>query len=87
MYNYSSLVFQLETESSETYYQWMVNVNFELRDVLVEEYMLDLSLYAGQSLKIAFAIATTAGLSEYSSIAIVQVPGMSIVCVTAICPI
>lgn len=76
MYNHLSYVFQIETENGDIYYQWMVNANIDLPHVILIEYMLDLSSYAGQELKIAYAYATTLGLSKYSNKTLVKVPGM-----------
>ena len=73
----SSLVFQIEdsSQSGEFVYQWMVNVMFDLPEITMVEYLLDLASYGGRNLNIAYAFATDNGLSEYSEPAVVQVPG------------
>ena len=73
----SSLVFQIEdsSQSGEYIYQWMVDVMFDLPEITMVEYLLDLASYSGRSLNISYAFATDNGLSEYSESVIVQVPG------------
>ena len=73
----SSLVFRIEDSSQpgEYIYQWMVDVMFDLPEIIMVEYLLDLASYNGQSLNIAYAFATDNGLSEYSELTMVQVPG------------
>ena len=74
----SSLVFRIEDSSQpgEFVYQWMVDVMFDLPEITMVEYLLDLASYSGWNLTIAYAFATDNGLSEYSEPAIVQVPGI-----------
>ena len=74
----SSVVFRIEDSSQpgEFIYQWMVDVMFDLPEITMVEYLLDLASYSGQSLNISYAFATDMGLSEYSESAIVHVPGM-----------
>ena len=73
----SSLVFRIEDSSQpgEYVYQWMVDVMFDLPEITMMEYLLDLASYSGRSLNISYAFATDNGLSEYSESAIVQIPG------------
>ena len=73
----SSLVFRIEDSSQpgEFIYQWMVDVMFDLPEITMVDYLLDLASYGGRSLNISYAFATDMGLSEYSESATVQVPG------------
>ena len=73
----SSLVFRIEDSSQpgEYVYQWMVDVMFDLPEITMIEFLLDLASYSGRSLNISYAFATDNGLSEYSESAIVQIPG------------
>ena len=76
LYEYSSVVFRIETEMGGYYYQWMVDVVFEWPDVSIIEYLLDLSPYTGQRLNIAYALAANMDISEYSANSVVHVPGI-----------
>ena len=73
----SSLVFQIEDSSQpgEYVYQWMVDVIFDIPEVTMVEFLLDLASYSGRSLNISYAFATDNGLSEYSESVTLQVPG------------
>ena len=73
----SSLVFRIEDSSQpgEYVYQWMVDVMFDLPEITMMEYLLDLASYSGRSLNILYAFATDNGLSEYSESVTLQVPG------------
>ena len=72
-----SLVFRIEDQSQpgEYVYQWMVDVMFDLPEITMMEYILNLNAFTGRSLNISYAFATDMGLSEYSESAIVEVPG------------
>ena len=73
----SSLVFRIEDSSQpgEYVYQWMVDVMFDLPEITMMEYLLDLASYSGRSLNISYAFATDNGLSEYSESTTVQISG------------
>ena len=74
-YGDTSVVFRIETETGDRYYQWMVDVEFDFPVVSVVEYLLDLSAYTGQRLNVSYAFATITGISQFSTDAVVQVPG------------
>ena len=77
LYDNPSLLFRIEDSSQpgEYVYQWMVDVMFDLPEITMMEYLLNLNTFTGPSLNIAYAFATDMGLSEYSESAIVEVPG------------
>ena len=77
MDGYPSLLFRLEDQSKpgEYVYQWMVDVTFDLPDITMMEYMLDLSSYSGLSLNIAYSFVTNTSVSNFSDTAEVHVPG------------
>ena len=77
LYDNPSLLFQIEDQSQpgEYVYQWMMDVVFDLPEITVVEYILNLNTFTGRSLNIAYAFATDMGLSEYSESAIVDVLG------------
>ena len=75
LYGDTSVVFRIETETGDHYYQWMVDVEIDYPVVSVVEYLLDLSAYTGQRLNVSYAFATITGISEFSADAVVQVPG------------
>ena len=77
MDGYPSLLFRLEDQSKpgEYVYQWMVHVTFDLPNITMMEYMLDLSSYSGLSLNIAYAFVTNTSVSNFSATAEVHVPG------------
>lgn len=68
LYNNSSLVFRIETESGQYIYQWMVHITLEriLEEVLIIDHLLNLEIYSGLSITVSFAYATKDGLSAYS---------------------
>ena len=72
-----SLVFRIEDSSQpgEYVYQWMVDVMFDLPEVTMVEFLLDLASYSGRSLNISYAFATDNSLSEFSESVTLQVPG------------
>ena len=77
VYDNPSLVFRIEDSSQpgEYVYQWMVDVVFDLPEITMMEYLLDLASYSGRSLNISYAFVTSMGLSEYAESATIQVPG------------
>ena len=76
MFDNPSFVFRIETQTGQVFYQWMIDVEYELPVVTVFENMLDLSAYAGQRLNIAYAYAIAGtGFTEYSETAVVEIPG------------
>ena len=77
VYDNPSLVFRIKDQSQpgEYVYQWMVDVMFNLPEITMMEYLLDLASYSGQSINISYAFVTSMGLSEYSESAMIQVPG------------
>ena len=77
MDEYPSLLFRLEDQSKpgEYVYQWMLDVTFALPNVIMMEYMLDLSSYSGLSLNIAYAFVTNTSVSNFSDTAEVHIPG------------
>ena len=68
VYDNPSLVFRIEDQSQpgEYVYQWMVDVMFDLPEITVVEYLLNLNTFIGRRVNIAYAFATEQGLSEYS---------------------
>ena len=66
---YSSVVFRIETQSGEEFYQWMVDIEYSLPDIAVVDFLLDLSVFAGQSISVSLAYATLDGFSTYSDLA------------------
>ena len=68
VYDNPSLLFRIEDQSQpgEYVYQWMVDVVFDLPDVTMVEYLLNLNTFIGHRVNIAYAFATEQGLSEYS---------------------
>ena len=61
-----SLLFRIETQPGEYVYQWMVDINYEVPDITIMEYLLDLSTFVGRTVNVSLAFVTEAGLSEYS---------------------
>ena len=76
VYDNPSLLFRIEDQSQpgEYVYQWMVDVVFDLPEITVVEYLLNL---IGHTVNIAYAFATELGLSEYSDT--VEWPPFSVV--------
>ena len=70
-----SLVFRIETDGDYVY-QWMVDVEFDLPTVNLMEFTLDLTLYSGQNVTVAYAFATDVGLSQYSEATVIDDPGI-----------
>ena len=68
VYDNPSLVFRIKDQSQpgEYVYQWMVDVVFDLPDITMMEYLLNMSTFLGRRVNIAYAFATEQGLSEYS---------------------
>ena len=66
---YSSVVFRIETQSGEDFYQWMVDIEYSLPDIAVVVFLLDLSVFVGQSINVSLAYATLDGFSAYSDLA------------------
>ena len=66
MYNNPSLVFQIQTLPGEYFYQWMVDVIFDLPEVALVQHLLDLNAFIGLTVNVSFAFATEQGISEYS---------------------
>ena len=77
VYDNPSLLFRIEDQSrpGEYVYQWMVDVTFNLPEITMVEYLLNLNTFIGRRVNISYAFATENGLSEYSEPAVVQVPG------------
>ena len=78
MFSNPSLVFRIEAQSQpgDYVYQWMVDVEFDRPTVNLMEFTLDLNLYSGQSVNVAYAFATDMGLSQYSAATVIDVPGI-----------
>ena len=68
VYDNPSLLFRIEDQSQpgEYVYQWMVDVMFDLPEITMMEYLLNLNTFIGRRVNIAYAFATEQGLSEYS---------------------
>ena len=68
VYDNPSLLFRIEDQSQpgEYVYQWMVDVVFDLPEITMMEYLLNLNTFIGRTVNIAYAFATKQGLSEYS---------------------
>ena len=68
VYDNPSLLFRIEDQSQpgEYVYQWMVDVVFDLPEIRMMEYLLNLNTFIGRTVNIAYAFATELGLSEYS---------------------
>ena len=68
VYDNPSLVFRIEDQSQpgEYVYQWMVDVMFDLPEITMMEYLLNLNTFIGRRVNISYAFATELGLSEYS---------------------
>ena len=68
VYDNPSLVFRIEDQSQpgEYVYQWMVDVMFDLPEITMMEYLLNLNTFIGWRVNIAYAFATELGFSEYS---------------------
>ena len=80
MFNNPSLLIQIEHGPGEFAYHWMVDVIIEsTTDIMVVDFLLDLSSFAGGSrLNVSFAYVTEeSGLSPYSDPAAIQLPGMT----------
>ena len=77
VYDNPSLLFRIEDQSrpGEYVYQWMVDVIFNLPEITMVEYLLNLNTFIGRRVNISYAFATENGLSEYSEPAEVQVSG------------
>ena len=77
VYDNPSLLFRIEDQSQpgEYVYQWMVDMMFDLPEITMMEYLLNLNTFIGRRVNISYAFATDNGLSEYSASTIVQVPG------------
>ena len=75
MFDNPSLVFRIETEGVDVFYQWMVAVEVG-PIVTVMDYILDLTPYAGRSLSVSYAFATTRGISDYSQSVPINLPGI-----------
>ena len=78
MFSNPSLVFRIEAQSQpgDYVYQWMVDVEFDRPTVNLMEFTLDLTLYSGQSVNVAYAFATDVGISQYSAATVIDVPGI-----------
>ena len=77
MYDNPSFVFRIESQTGKVFYQWMIDVEYDLPAVTVFEDMLDLSSYAGQRLNIAYAYAIAGtSFTEYSETTVVEIPGV-----------
>ena len=86
-YDSPSIVFRIETENGDIYYQWMIEVetNF-ITATLFNDVKLDLASYTGQRLNIAYAyVNPNSELTHYSESTQVVVPGTvlyhSILCI------
>ena len=79
MFNNPSLLFRIEHGPGEFAYHWMVDVIIEsFTDIMVIDFLLDLSSFAGGRLNISFAYVTEeSGLSPYSDPTAIQLPGMT----------
>ena len=67
MYQRPSVVFRIEVQPGQYVYQWMVDIAVASRqDVVIMEFLLDLSTFAGRTVNVSFAFATEDGFSAYS---------------------
>ena len=84
MFSNPSLVFRIEAQSQpgDYVYQWMVDVEFDRPTVNLMEFTLDLNLYSGQRVNVAYAFATDMGLSQYSAATVIDVPGIPYMIIT-----
>ena len=77
VYDNPSFVFRIESQTGQVFYQWMIDVEYDLPAVTVFEDMLDLLSYAGQRLNIAYAYAIAGtSFTEYSETTVVEIPGV-----------
>ena len=67
-YDNPSVLFRIEDHSrpGKYVYQWMVDVVFNLPEVKMVEYLLNLNAFIGRTVNISYAFATYMGPSEYS---------------------
>lgn len=79
MYQNPSLLFRIEHSPGQFVYQWMLDIVINnSRDILIDDFMLDLSSYPTESsVNVSFAYVTSEfGLSPYSDPVTIQIPGL-----------
>ena len=82
MHHNPSIIFRIEHNPGEFVYHWMVDVTIvSVRDIIITDFLLDLSsLPGGSSLNASFAYVTEeSGISPYSDPTPVQLPGIGLV--------